>query len=315
MRPDGFHIRGTVCHLPVSTPKERFWFMTEKTSYRVGLIGADIQLSKSPALHMREGAAHGLDYVYELVDIHARNLPERALPELLDELVARGFAGTNITHPFKQAVIPYLDDLSEDARMLGAVNTVVFKDGRRIGHNTDWYGFFESFKRGLPDAKMDRALLVGAGGAGVAVAHAALKLGIGRLDIFDQDKRRASHLASDLNARFSEGSAFAVNAPEDSLPHADGLIHATPVGMPAHPGIPVSANLIAPHHWVADIVYMPLVTELLATAKAKGCRILPGGGMTVFQAVGAFRLFCGREPDADRMTAHFTELCLAEGVA
>jgi shikimate dehydrogenase len=264
---------------------------------------------------MREGAAHGLDYVYELVDIHARNVPESALPDLLSELESRGFAGSNITHPFKQAVIPYLDDLSEDARMLGAVNTVVFKEGKRTGHNTDWYGFFESFKRGLPDAKRDRALLIGAGGAGVAVAHAALKLDIAHLDIFDQDHHRAQQLAASLNTRFGENRAFAVTDPAQSLPHADGLIHATPVGMPAHPGIPVPPDLIQPHHWVADIVYMPLVTELLATAKAKGCAILPGGGMTVFQAVGAFRLFCGREPDADRMSAHFTELCLAEGVA
>ncbi len=289
--------------------------MTDTKSFKVGLIGADIQLSKSPALHMREGAAHGLDYSYELVDVVARKLPESALPDLLNELESRGFAGTNITHPFKQAVLPHLHELSDDARMLGAVNTVVFKDGRRIGHNTDWYGFYESFMRGLPDAKRDRALLVGAGGAGVAVAHAALKLGITHLDICDRDFSRAEHLAAELNARFGEGHAFAVKDPADSLPFADGLIHATPMGMPAHPGMPVKADLLEQRHWVADIVYMPLVTELLATAAQKGCRTLPGGGMTVFQAVGAFRLFCGREPDAERMTAHFAEICTKEGVA
>jgi shikimate dehydrogenase len=289
--------------------------MTDTKSFKVGLIGADIQLSKSPALHMREGAAHGLDYSYELVDVVARKLPESALPDLLNELESRGFAGTNITHPFKQAVLPHLHELSDDARMLGAVNTVVFKDGRRIGHNTDWYGFYESFMRGLPDAKRDRALLVGAGGAGVAVAHAALKLGITHLDICDRDFSRADHLAAELNASFGEGHAFAVKDPADSLPFADGLIHATPMGMPAHPGMPVKADLLEQRHWVADIVYMPLVTELLATAAQKGCRTLPGGGMTVFQAVGAFRLFCGREPDAERMTAHFTEICTKEGVA
>ncbi|WP_410170278.1 shikimate dehydrogenase [Agrobacterium tumefaciens] len=288
--------------------------MTDTKSFKVGLIGADIQLSKSPALHMREGAAHGLDYSYELVDVVARKLPESALPDLLNELESRGFAGTNITHPFKQAVLPHLHELSDDARMLGAVNTVVFKDGRRIGHNTDWYGFYESFMRGLPDAKRDGALLVGAGGAGVAVAHAALKLGITHLDICDRDFSRAEHLAAELNARFGEGHAFAVKDPADSLPFADGLIHATPMGMPAHPGMPVKADLLEQRHWVADIVYMPLVTELLATAAQKGCRTLPGGGMTVFQAVGAFRLFCGREPDAERMTAHFTEICTKEGV-
>ncbi|MDQ0455651.1 shikimate dehydrogenase [Rhizobium paknamense] len=289
--------------------------MSEKTSFHVGLIGADIQLSKSPALHMQEGAAHGLDYTYELVDIHARQVTESALPELLDELEARGFAGTNITHPFKQAVIPYLTELSEDARMLGAVNTVVFDAGRRIGHNTDWYGFYESFRRGLKDVARDRALLIGAGGAGVAVAHAALKLEIGRLDIFDQELERAERLASQLNTRFGGIRAFAVSDPAVSLASGNGLIHATPVGMPAHPGMPVSADLLQPHHWVADIVYMPLVTELLATASAKGCRILPGGGMTVFQAAEAFRLFCGRLPDTDRMSAHFDSLCRQEQAA
>jgi len=259
--------------------------MTDPTSFKVGLIGADIQLSKTPALHRREGAAHGLDYAYELMDIHALGLSESALPDLLRDAEDRGFAGVNITHPFKQAVIPHL------------------------------YGFYESFIRGLPDAKRDRALLIGAGGAGVAVAHAALKLDITRLDIFDRDNSRAERLAGELNARFGEGRAFATQDAGVSLSFADGLIHATPMGMPAHPGMPISASLIEPRHWVADIVYMPLVTELLATAEKKGCRTLPGGGMAVFQAVGAFRLFCGREPDASRMSAHFTELCMAEGVA
>lgn len=288
--------------------------MTDRPSLKVGLIGADIQLSKTPPMHMREGQAHGIDYSYELMDIHARNLPESALPQLLDEAQARGFAGLNITHPFKQRVISHLDALSDDARMLGAVNTVVFRDGKRTGHNTDWYGFFESFKRGLPNAKRDRALLIGAGGAGVAVAHAALKLDIRHLDIFDQDRERAQQLAEQLNERFGSKRAFKVEAPEQSLPHADGLIHATPVGMPAHPGIPVAEELLESRHWVADIVYMPLVTALLAAAEAKGCKTLPGGGMAVFQAVGAFRLFAEREPDADRMAAHFKELCEAEAV-
>ncbi len=289
--------------------------MTERTAYQVGLIGADIQLSKSPALHMREGRAHGLDYTYELVDINVRDVTETALPDLLAELEARGFAGTNITHPFKQAVIAHLDELSEDARMLGAVNTVVFKDGKRIGHNTDWYGFYESFQRGLPNARRDRALLIGAGGAGVAVAHAALKLGIGRLDIFDQDVDRSARLAHDLNTRFGEGRAMPAKTPAAVLGNADGLIHATPVGMPAHPGIPVDPGLIMSRHWVADIVYMPLITRLIETAAGKGCQTLPGGGMAIFQAVGAFRLFCGREPDAERMSAHFAEMFKAEAAA
>lgn len=282
--------------------------MTQSTSFRVGLIGRSIQLSKSPALHMQEARAHGLDYVYELVDTDQRDLPDSALPDLLAEVEKRGFAGTNITHPYKQAVIPLLTSLSEDAAMLGAVNTVVFKDGARIGHNTDWYGFYENFSRGLPDVKRDSALLLGAGGAGVAVAHALLKLNIGTLYIFDADQARAQTLSEALNSRFGQGRAVAIDDPAKVMATVDGLINATPIGMLAHPGMPIAEDLIEPRHFVADIVYVPLMTELLTKAKAKGCAILTGGGMTVFQAVGAFRLFCGYEPDSQRMSAHFAEL-------
>jgi len=284
---------------------------TMKRPVLVGLIGADIQMSKSPALHEREGALQGLDYRYELLDLAERGLPPTALPDLLAEEEARGFAGSNITHPCKQTVIEYITDLSDDARMLGAVNTVVFENGRRTGHNTDWYGFYENFQRGLPDVPRHRAVLLGAGGAGVAVAHAAMKLGIERLSIFDQDVSRAGRLAEDLNSRFSAERAFSIIDVGEAMRTADGLIHATPTGMKNHAGLPIEESWLEPRHWVADIVYMPLVTELLALATRFGCRTLPGGGMTVFQAAAAFKLFSGIEPDAERMSTHFTELCKA----
>lgn len=281
----------------------------DNNKFLVGLIGADIQMSKSPALHETEGRRLGLDYKYELVDLAARGLPPSALPDLLDELESRGFAGTNITHPCKQTVLAHLTRLSEDAEMLGAVNTVVLQNGVRIGHNTDWYGFYKNFERGLPGVAKVHAVLLGAGGAGVAVAHAAVKLGIEKLSIFDQDERRASTLADQLNERFSGEVARPVRDVGAALATADGLIHATPTGMRSHPGLPIDPDWIQHHHWVADIVYMPLVTELLALAKQKGCRTLPGGGMTVFQAAAAFELFTGLSPDTERMTRHFDELC------
>ncbi len=279
------------------------------THFQVGLVGADIQMSKSPALHQVEGAHQGLDYRYELLDLVERGLPASALPDLLDEVERRGFVGVNITHPCKQTVLPYLTSLSEDAEMLGAVNTVVFRDGRRIGHNTDWYGFYKNFERGLPNVDKAEAVLLGAGGAGVAVAHAAIKLGIEQLSIFDQDNRRSELLASQLNARFNRSCAQAVDDAEEALRTADGLIHATPTGMKSHPGLPIEPQWLEQHQWVSDIVYMPLETPLLALARSKGCKTLPGGGMTVFQAAAAFELFTGVEPDAERMSRHFDELC------
>ena len=283
------------------------------THFQVGLIGADIQMSKSPALHQVEGGHQGLDYRYELLDLSERGLPASALPDLLDEAGRRGFSGTNITHPCKQTVLAHLTSLSEDAEMLGAVNTVVFRDGQRIGHNTDWYGFYKNFERGLPDVAKASAVLLGAGGAGVAVAHAAIKLGIEHLAIFDQDVRRAELLASHLDARFSRDCAKAVTDVGQALRSADGLIHATPTGMKSHPGLPIEPEWLDGRHWVADIVYMPLETELLALARSKCCPTLPGGGMTVFQAAAAFELFTGIAPDAERMSRHFDELCRTQG--
>lgn len=278
---------------------------------RVGLIGSDIQLSKSPGLHETEGRALGLDYRYTLFDTLRPPFAAMSLPELLTHAEEQGFAGVNITHPYKQAVLPHLTQLSDDAAMLGAVNTVVFRNGERTGHNTDWLGFFESFRAGLPDVALRRAVLLGAGGAGVAVAHAALKLGIEELCVFDQDETRAATLADALNGRFGQGRARAIRDVAQELAASDGLIHATPTGMPAHPGLPIEPGWLRPEHWVADIVYMPLVTELLALAERLGCRTLPGGGMTVHQAAAAFQLFCGHTPDAGRMSRHFADLCRA----
>ena len=174
-----------------------------------GLIGTGIGASLTPALHEREGAEQGLRHIYRLLDMERLGLGVEALPELLAAAERTGFAGVNITHPCKQAVIPLLHELSDGARALGAVNTVVLRDGKRIGHNTDLSGFAEGFKRGLPDAKRDRVVQMGAGGAGSAVAHALLGLGVGRLSVFDTDPARAETVAASLRAQFGEGRAVA----------------------------------------------------------------------------------------------------------
>lgn len=282
--------------------------MSQSRRIRIGLIGADIQRSRSPALHMAEGKAQGLDLSYELIDLTQRKQKPSALPALLAEAEEQGFAGLNITHPCKQRVIPLLDELSVDAGALGAVNTVVFASGRRIGHNTDWSGFLASFRRGLPDVARNSVLQMGAGGAGAAVAHAALHLGVRQLLIGDIDPLRAGALVASLNERAGRSFARVTEDLPAAMAEADGLINTTPMGMDAHPGLPIDANLIAPHHWVADVVYFPLKTALLSVAEAKGCRLLDGSGMAIFQAVDAFRLFTGREPDATRMARTFASL-------
>ncbi|MEU9224081.1 shikimate dehydrogenase [Streptomyces massasporeus] len=286
-----------------------------KESYLVGLIGSGIGPSLSPALHEREADRQGLRLVYRLIDIDTLGVPPEAVGDLVRAARDLGFDGLNITHPCKQLVIEHLDALAPQAEALGAVNTVVFEDGRAVGHNTDVTGFAASFARGLPGAPLERVVQLGAGGAGAAVAHATLTLGAGRVTVVDALPERAAALAGALNRTFGEGRAAAAspNRQDELLSRADGIVHATPTGMAAHPGLPLPAGLLHSGLWVAEVVYRPLETELLRTARALGCATLDGGGMAAFQAADAFRLFTGREPDAARMLADLTELAGAVG--
>jgi shikimate dehydrogenase len=279
-------------------------------SFLIGLIGSGIGPSLSPALHEREADELGLRYLYRRWDLDELDRPAEEIGELLRIARTAGYDGLNITHPCKQLVIEHLDELSTDAAALGAVNTVVFRDGKAVGHNTDWSGFARSFSRGLPGAPLDRVVLLGAGGAGAAVGYALLNLGVGVLQILDIDRQRAENLAGSLRELFGAERVTAGGMDEcgGALDWADGLVHATPVGMAAHPGCPVPAELLRPQLWVADVVYRPLRTELVNAAAERGCRVLHGGGMAVFQAVEAFQLFTGVEPDAERMLEHFEVL-------
>ncbi|KTT48550.1 shikimate dehydrogenase [Pseudomonas oryzihabitans] len=282
--------------------------MTAAKSVLAGLIGAGIQASLTPAMHEREGDAQGLRYLYRLIDLDALGLTADALPELLQAAQRTGFTGLNITFPCKQSIIPLLDDLSPEARGIGAVNTVVLADGRAVGHNTDCLGFAEGFRRGLPDVAKGLVVQLGAGGAGSAVAHALLAEGVDQLFIFDVEAERAQVLVDNLTRHFGPGRAAVGTDQAAAVAAADGLVNTSPVGMAKLPGLPLPAELLHPGLWVAEIIYFPLETELLRHARALGCRTLDGGTMAVFQAVKAFELFSGRTANADRMQAHFAEL-------
>jgi shikimate dehydrogenase len=270
----------------------------------IGLVGRGIGSSLSPLMHEREGARQGLDYHYYLIDFDQLGLDDSSLPDIVAEARDLGFAGLNVTYPFKQSVLPLLDDLAPDAAAIGAVNTVVFEPARTIGHNTDCWGFAESFRRDLPEVARGRVLQLGSGGAGAAVAQALLQCGVARLDIFDTEPGRAEALAARLRTLLG-AAAEAVDDPAAAALLADGIVNATPVGMTKIPGLPLDAGLIEARHWVADVIYFPLETELIRLARQRGCRVLPGGGMAVFQAVRAFELFAGITPDAAAMAEVF----------
>jgi shikimate dehydrogenase len=280
----------------------------------VGLVGSGIGPSLSPALHMSEARELDLRYRYRRLDLDALHLPPDAIGDLLRQARAAGFRGLNVTHPCKQLVIPHLDALDPAAEAIGAVNTVVFDDGAAIGHNTDWTGFRDGLVDGLPGARLERVVLIGAGGAGAAAGHALLSIGAGTVGILDVDAARATHLAAALADRFGAGRATGHDTSELAawVQAADGLVHATPTGMSEHPGLPIPPTLLRPELWVAEIVYRPLDTELLRAARAAGCATLDGGRMAVHQAAEAFRLFTGIDADVDRMRRHLTDLVRSE---
>jgi len=272
----------------------------------LGLIGAGIERSLAPALHEEEGRHHGLRVHYQLIDLDAAGVGVEALPSLVRAARLMGFRGLNVTHPCKQEVVALLDGLSEEARAIGAVNTVVRDRDRFIGHNTDGSGWSWGFRRALADADLSRIVLLGAGGAGAACADAVLRLGARELIVFDRDLSRAKALVDRLNRRF-EGAKAAVDL-ASAMKNATGLIHATPSGMAKHPGLPLPEELLRPAMWVSEVVYVPLETPLLKAAKNRGCATMDGGCMNVGQAARAFELFTGEVADAGRMEAHFRSL-------
>ncbi|TDV56115.1 shikimate dehydrogenase [Actinophytocola oryzae] len=272
-----------------------------RSGYLVGLVGSGIGTSLTPHLHEREADTLGIRYLYRLLDL--RTLGPERVGDVVAAAQLAGYDGLNVTHPVKQLVLPHLDQLSPDAASVGAVNTVVFTDTGSVGHNTDLTGFAQALATGLPGAAIETVVLLGAGGAGAAIAHALSSLGVHTLHIADVDHDRAGRLADRIPA------AKAVRLDEPGLlDDANGLVHATPTGMAGHPGLPLPATALRPDLWVADVVYRPLETELLTTARTRGCRVLDGGRMAVFQAAGTFRIITGREPDTDRMLRHFDEI-------
>ncbi len=276
-------------------------------SFLLGLFGRGIGGSHSPRLHEKEARAQGVSLVYRLFDFTKLAPGLADLGKLLGIIQCLGFDGINVTHPYKTDIVPLLDELSTEATALGAVNTVVLRGGRRIGHNTDWSGFAASLRYGLPDAELHNVIQLGAGGAGAATAYALLTMGTQRLQIHDIDSSRAAALTDKLSRLFPERTVTSVSDLSAAMRDTNGLVQSTPVGMTGHAGIALSPQLLNPDMWVADIIYTPAETELLGHARRLGCRTVNGIGMVAFQGAEAFRLFTGIEPDTNRMLRSFND--------
>lgn len=259
--------------------------------FLTGLIGAPIAQSASPAMHERAADALGVRCHYHLIEVAGAD--QAGLRALLDGVKNVGFAGVNVTFPYKEAVVPLLDELSDSARAIGAVNTVVVRQGRLVGYNTDASGFERAVENLVTASPRGPVALIGAGGVGKAIAFALANLGVAELAIFDADQAKATQLAAQLRGRVPARVAAGV---EDALQRAVGVINATPVGMLPDRGSPIPEVLLHRDLWVADAVYTPLWTPLLLAAKARGCAIMTGRELAIHQAADAFELFTGLKP-------------------
>jgi quinate/shikimate dehydrogenase (NAD+) len=264
--------------------------------FLTGLIGTPIAHSAAPAMHEQAAHALGIRCHYHLIEIAGAGREE--LRALLDGVSRLGFAGVNVTFPYKEAVVDLLDELSPAAAAIGAVNTVIVRDRRLVGHNTDTTGFARAASH-LVDGIGERAVaLIGAGGVGKAIAFALANLGVAEVRIFDADRTKAEKLALLLR---SHGEALVMTNVEDAVCGAVGIVNATPVGMLPSRDTPVPEALLHDGLWVADAVYFPLLTPLLMAAKAKGARIMTGRELAIYQAAEAFELFTGLSPSTIEM--------------
>jgi shikimate dehydrogenase len=265
-----------------------------------GLIGAPIKHSASPAMHEAAAASVGLRGHYQLIEVAGADRAQ--LRGLLDGVKQMGFAGVNVTYPYKEAVVELLDELAPEARAMGAVNTVVVRNNRLIGHNTDTTGFVRAVAPLVEASGRGPVALVGAGGVGKAIAFALVSLGVSELRIVDADRAKAETLAALL--RDHPGVSVTDNV-EAALREAVGLVNGTPVGMLPNRDSPVPDALLHAGLWVADAIYSPLWTPLLTAAKAKGARVMTGRELAIHQAADGFKLFTGREASVEAMASAF----------
>ncbi|MBA7647473.1 Shikimate dehydrogenase (NADP(+)) [subsurface metagenome] len=271
----------------------------------VGLIGYPIGHTLSPAMHNRAFEYLDLNYIYLPFPVEKNNLKGalRALPAL-------GIVGVNVTLPYKEKVREYLDEVTEEAELTRAVNTILVRDNRLIGYNTDGEGFITSLKKGAGvDPKGKKVVIIGAGGAGRAVSIQLAKEGVKGIDLFDIIFDKAQDLASHIEKNIPEAKVTALKEEglEKEIKEADILINATPVGIKPDDLPPIDPKLLHPNLLVYDLIYNPSKTRLLSEAEEIGAKTLNGMGMLLYQGALAFTIWTGREAPIEVMARALEE--------
>jgi shikimate dehydrogenase len=268
-----------------------------------GITGWPVSHSRSPRLHGLWLERYGVDGAYLPLPI----APEH-FPAAINGLMLAGFVGVNVTIPHKVAAFALCDTVDESARLAGAVNTMVFENGRITGSNTDGWGFLENLRAHGVDPASGPALIIGAGGSARAIAAVLLGLGV-QVTVANRTRARADDLARELPGL----AVIDWNARNPALADAALLVNTTSLGMQGHPPLDIDLDRGVFGLTVADIVYVPLETQLLAAARSRGFRCVEGLGMLLHQAVPGFRAWFGVDPVVDEALRRFVAADLLPG--
>ncbi|NJM41753.1 MAG: shikimate dehydrogenase [Anaerolineae bacterium] len=270
------------------------------TTLKLGLIGNNIGQSSAPLLHKLAGAMHGLSASYDLLDLHGK--PPHEFEEAFSDCAHANYAGINITFPFKERAARLVEIASPDVRALAAVNTVRFDEGSAPkGFNTDYSGFMAAFRRWFPVHTPGDVAVIGCGGVSRAVAFGLAKLGCSAIKLYDTDAIRANALMYTLHKAYPQLPVRVCGAVDEAVVGADGLVNCTPMGAYYAPGTAIPAHLVGTQHWAFDVVYTPIDTEFMTTAKARGLVVLSGYELFFYQGVDAFEIFSGQRVDEERL--------------
>lgn len=268
--------------------------------FRLGLIGDGIGRSSAPRLHELAGRIVGRSVAYTRFDLDGR--ADTSFEGTLAACGRSGLAGVNVTHPYKERAARIVPIQDPRVRRIGAINTVLFRDGEAVaGHNTDHSGFVAAYRAQLSDARPGTVALIGAGGVGRPIAVGLAELGAEEIRVYDIDPERAARLAADLTSDTAPVRACADLGA--ALDGAAGIANATPVGMYRYPGNPVPDSAMGRPRWVFDAVYTPRDTEFLVAAGRRGAEVISGYELFFWQGVHAFRLFTGLDVDQAALRA------------
>ena len=280
-------------------------FDTNSKKITVGIFAHPVSHSASPAMHNRAFKKLGLNYTYE-----AFNVPPDKLTDAIQDIRNRNLRGVNLTIPHKEKVMPFLDEISDDAKKIGAVNTILHDKGRLEGFNTDWSGFNEALDQKIErdrwqvDFATDTIGILGAGGSAKAVLYGLLARGAQDITIFNRTREKAENLVQSFQGSAEKETVLQVGSLTDThlLEKIKLIMNCTSVGMQGTaPALPVDLDCAKSVQYVVDLIYNPLETLFLAAAQKKGLGTMNGVDMLVTQGAKSFELWTGLYPPMDVM--------------